>query len=139
MPARRHYFIAMPRCLLLALILAAVCPLAANPPAEDEELAHTEALLRTLGELKAQVVEMQARIDELTRQLSERKGALANRQAAPPPFGGVLGNQSNAPDRPDARPALRRCAALTREGERCSRSALPDSRYCKQHALAKMK
>lgn len=129
----------MPRCLLLALILAAVCPLSANPPAEADELAHTEALLQTLTELKTQVVEIQTRIDELTRQLSERKGALANRQAAPPPFGGVLSTQSAAPDRPDTRPALRRCAALTREGDRCSRSALPDSRYCKQHALAKMK
>lgn len=128
----------MPRGPILALLLAAVWPVAANPPSVQEELAYTEELLRTLSELKVQVVEIQAKIDEITRQLSERKGALSNRPA-PPPFGGVLSSAANPPDRPDARPALRRCAAITREGERCSRSALPDSRYCKQHSLAKMK
>lgn len=129
----------MPRFPILALLALAVCPLAANPPAAADELAYTEELLRSLSELKVQVVEIQAKIDEITRQLSERKGALASRPPAPPPFGGVLSNSSTPPDRPDAKPALRRCAAITREGERCSRSALPDSRYCKQHALAKMK
>jgi len=118
----------------------AVCPLAANPPSAEEELAHTEQLLRTLTELKVQVVEIQGKIDEITQQLSERKGALANRPA-PAPFGGVLAAPGGAiqADRPDARPALRRCAALTREGDRCSRQALAGSRYCKQHTLAKMK
>lgn len=129
----------MPRCPILALLVLAVCPLAANPPAAADELAHTEELLRTLSELKVQVVEIQARIDEITRLLSERKGALANRPAAPPPFGGVLSNNTVHAGRPDAKPVLRRCAAITRDGERCSRSALADSRYCKQHALAKMK
>jgi hypothetical protein len=130
----------MLRCPLLALILLAVCPLAGNPPSEEEELAHTERLLRQLSELRVQMVEIQAKIEEITLQLSERKGALANRpEPTPPPFGGVLSRGAIAPDRPDAKPALRRCAALTREGERCSRSALHDSRYCKQHALARMK
>lgn len=128
----------MPRGPILALLLAVVWPVAANPPSAEDELAHTEELLRTLSELKLQVVEIQAKIDEMTRQLSERKGALSNRPA-PPPFGGVLSSTTNPPDRPDAKPAVRRCAAITREGERCSRSALPGSRYCKQHALAKAK
>ncbi|HRJ21874.1 MAG TPA: hypothetical protein PLF84_22725 [Bryobacteraceae bacterium] len=61
--------------------------MAANPPSAEEELAHTEQLLRTLTELKVQVVEIQGKIDEITQQLSERKGALANRPA-PAPFGG---------------------------------------------------
>lgn len=129
----------MPRCPILALLVLAVCPVAANPPAAPDELAHIEQLLRTLSDLKVQIVEIEAKIDEITRQLSERKGALANRPASPPPFGGVLSNNSIQPDRPDAKPALRRCAAITRDGERCSRSALPDSRYCKQHALARVK
>lgn len=130
----------MSRRAFFALIVLAACPLAANPPDAEDELVHTEQLLRTLSELKAQVGEIQAKIDELTRQLSERRGALANRPAPPaPPFGGVLQRQNGLPDLPDAKPALRRCAAITREGERCSRSALPNSRYCKQHALAKMK
>ena len=118
----------------------AVYPLAANPPTAEEELAHTEQLLRTLSELKVQVVEIQGKIDEITQQLSERKGALANRPA-PAPFGGVLAAPGGTMQagRPDARPALRRCAALTREGDRCSRQALAGSRYCKQHTLAKMK
>ncbi len=129
----------MSRRAFFALIVLAACPLAANPPDAEDELVHTEQLLRTLSELKAQVGEIQAKIDELTRQLSERKGALANRPATAAPFGGVLQRQNGLPDLPDAKPALRRCAAITREGERCSRSALPNSRYCKQHALAKMK
>lgn len=129
----------MSRRAFFALIVLAACPLAANPPDAEEELVHTEQLLRTLSELKAQVGEIQAKIDELTRQLSERRGALANRPAPAAPFGGVLQRQNGLPDLPDAKPALRRCAAITREGERCSRSALPSSRYCKQHALAKMK
>lgn len=130
----------MPRRLLIALLLAAGLPLAANPPSAEDDLAHTEALLQTLTEMRTQVAEMQAKIDELTRQLSERKGALANRQPPPPAFGGILGSPSSSlPDRPDPRPALRRCAALTQSGDRCSRSASPGSRYCKQHTLAKMK
>lgn len=135
----------MPRCPILALLVLAACPLAGNPPAAADDLAHTEELLRTLGELKVQIAAIQARIDEITRQLSERKGALASRPAGPPPpppFGGVLSNhslQSDQPDRPAAKPAPRRCAAITRAGDRCSRSASANSRYCRQHALAKMR
>ena len=118
-------------CLLAALSLGAE-----PPPAVQVELAQTEETLRQLADLKEKVTQIQVQIDALILALSERRGALAN--AKPAPFGG-LAPVSAIVDRPDPKPRVARCAALTKEGERCSRAAQAGSRYCKQHALAKMK
>ncbi len=122
---------------IVALLLAALPAARAQmPDAAREELERTEQTLQELTALKSQVVELQTRLDEIIRQLSERRGALAN--AKPAPFGGVA-QPSAVPDRPDPKPRTVRCAALTREGDRCTRAAMPGNRYCKQHALAKSK
>lgn len=125
-----------------SLCSAAAClfillPVFGDPPAAvSEELQFTERTLAELQSLKSDVQSLQSGLDTLITALSERRGQLRN--AKPVPFGGVT-PVSNVPDRPDSKPSTVRCAALTKEGTRCTRPALPGQRYCKQHALAKQK
>mgnify|MGYP002399911389 CR=1 FL=1 len=124
------------------LCLAAVCvfilvPALGDPPAAiSEELQSTERTLAELQSLKAEVQSLQSRLDALIAALSERRGQLQTTK--PAAFGGVV-PVSNAADRPDAKPPTVRCAALTKDGTRCTRAAMPGQRYCKQHALARQK
>lgn len=84
--------------------------------------------------LKERLAEVQRELDELVRTLSEQKGALA---AQPPAFGASSAAAFvDSPDKP--KPAIR-CAALTKDGARCTRAAVDGARYCKQHALARQK
>jgi len=72
------------------------------------------------------------RIDQLIAELSEQKGAIQNRK--PAPFGGI-GEVSGVSADP-SRPKAARCGAMTAKGERCTRPAVPGSRYCRQHQTA---
>ncbi len=125
-----------------SLCVAAACllihlPVFGDPPAAvSGELQFTERTLAELQSLKTDVQSLQSRLDALITALSERRGQLQN--AKPVPFGGVA-PVSTAADRPDTRPPTVRCAALTKDGTRCTRPALQGQRYCKQHALAKQK
>ncbi|HPT26360.1 MAG TPA: hypothetical protein PLZ95_08065 [Bryobacteraceae bacterium] len=125
-----------------SICLAAAClftllPASGDPPeAISQELQFTERTLADLQSLKTDVSALQTRLDSLIAALSERKGQLQN--AKPAPFGGVAAISTVA-DRPDSKPPTVRCAALTKEGVRCTRAAIPGQRYCKQHALAKQK
>lgn len=124
------------RCLSL-LLAAAACaaepPPAAPAPGEAERVS---ALIEELAQLKAQVSAVQERLETLLRQLSEQRGALQNRPAYD-----ALKPQATAPapDQPDRKPPVVRCAAITNSGKRCSRPAAPGSRYCRQHMLAHQK
>jgi hypothetical protein len=115
-----------------------LAPVQGDPPAAViEELQVTERSLAELQSMKTELQAVETRLDALIAALSERRGQLQN--AKPAPFGGTVSPVSSAPDRPDPRPATVRCAALTKEGLRCTRAALPGQRYCRQHALAKQK
>lgn len=127
----RKSIIAAAACLFILL------PVSGDPPASvSEDLQFTERTLSELQSLKSDLANLQSRVDILIAALSERKGQLQN--ARPTPFGGVMPANSAA-DRPDTKPPTVRCAALTKDGTRCTRPALPGQRYCKQHALAKQK
>lgn len=126
------------RACLAAVCLLSLLPAQGDPPAAvSEELQLTERALAELQMLKSEVQAVEARLDALITTLSERRGQLQN--AKPAPFGGVTTPISTAADRPDPKPVTVRCAALTKEGLRCTRAALPGQRYCRQHALAKQK
>ncbi len=121
----------------VAACLLVLLPVFGDPPAAvSEELQLTERTLAELQSLKADVQSLQSRLDVLITALSERRGQLQN--VKPIPFGGIA-PVSAVPDRPDTRPATFRCAALTKDGTRCTRPALAGQRYCKQHAPAKQK
>lgn len=122
--------------VLAACLLTILPAFAAPPEAISQELQVTEQTLAELHSLKTEIAALQNRLDSLIAAFSERKGQLLN--AKPVPFGGVPVVSSVA-DRPDSKPPTIRCAALTKEGVRCTRAALPGQRYCKQHALAKQK
>lgn len=117
------------RCLCLLLCFHVLHAVAQTPPPELERIEKT---LQTLTELKARVNAIEVEIDQLIAELSVEKGAAAN--AKPAPFGGVSELSTNRAD--PAKPKPVRCAAMTAKGERCSRAALPGSRYCKQHQTA---
>lgn len=121
------------RLLLVAILL----PLAAStqPPANAPELERINGLIEELTALKAQAAAIETRIDALLKALAEQRGAL---QQNPPAYN-ALQNLSDAPDpNPKAAP-LRRCAAITSSGKRCTRGAVENSRYCKQHQLSHAK
>lgn len=128
----------MRKCLVAAAAcLLTLLPVSGEPPASvAEDLQFTERTLAELQSLKGDLAGLQSRVDALIAALSERKGHLQN--ARPAPFGGVS-SAASVSDRPDTKPPTVRCAALTKEGARCTRAALPGQRYCKQHALAKQK
>jgi hypothetical protein len=123
-------------CVAVACLFV-LLPVFGDPPATvSEELQFTERTLAELQSLKSEVHAIQERLDSLIAALNERKGQLQS--SKPVPFGGVA-PVSVVADRPDSKPPTVRCAALTKEGTRCTRPALPGQRYCKQHALAKQK
>jgi len=123
--------------LIVAACLFTFLPASGDPPESiSQDLQAVEHTLAELHALKSDLNALQTRLDTLIAALSERKGQLRN--AKPAPFGGSV-TVSPLADRPDTRPATIRCAALTKEGVRCTRAALPGQRYCKQHALARQK
>lgn len=115
--------------LLLTLVPAGLCQ--QPPPAAPGELERVEKTLQYATELKAKLAAMSAQLDEFIAQLSEQKGAIEN--SKPAAFGGIA-NTGGAAD--PAKPKAARCAAMTAKGERCTRPAVPGSRYCRQHQVA---
>lgn len=110
---------------------------AAPPPASPcaGEADRITALIEELTQVKAQLADAEARLERLMRALSEQRGALQNRPAFD-----ALQQPSAAPaDTADRKPPTVRCAALTNSGNRCTRPAVPGSRYCRQHQLAHQK
>jgi hypothetical protein len=116
--------------ILLFLFAVPAFPQQAQTP--SAELERVERSLQTLNDLKTKVAAIEAQIDQLIAELSEQKGAIQNRK--PAPFGGI-GEVSTGPGDP-AKPKAARCAAMTSKGERCTRPAVPGSRYCRQHQVA---
>lgn len=128
------------RFALLFVLLVAAAVRAGDPPSPPPsapgEAERLSALIEELAQLKAQVSAVQERLETLLRQLSEQRGALQNR----PAFDALKQQVSAAlPDQPDRKPPVVRCAAITNSGKRCSRPAVPGSRYCRQHMLANQK
>jgi hypothetical protein len=113
----------MPLLLLL--------PLQAQAP--SSEARRLDQTIEAMQAVKQRLNELQTEVDGLLRLLSEHKGALT---AQPAPFGGPAATAAAViePDKP--RP-VSRCAALTKDGSRCTRAALPGARYCRQHGLAR--
>jgi len=100
-----------------------------TPPPELERVERT---LQTLADLKTKVAAISAQIDQLITELSEQKGAIQNRK--PAAFGGIVEVSGVSAD--PSRPKAARCGAITAKGERCTRPAVPGSRYCRQHQTA---
>jgi uncharacterized small protein (DUF1192 family) len=117
------------RCICLFLCVYQPFAIAKAPPPEIERIEKT---LQALTELKTKVSAIEHEVDQLIAELSEEKGAAAN--AKPAPFGGISSSYVDSAD--PAKPKPVRCAALTAKGERCSRAAVPGSRYCRQHQTA---
>jgi hypothetical protein len=126
------------KALVYTILILAVLPILAWQPPKtvSEELQTVERTLAELQSLKNDLQATEARVDALIALWSERKGQLQNTH--PPAFGGS-GPYSSEADRPDVKPATVRCAALTKDGTRCTRPAVPGQRYCKQHLLARQK
>ena len=125
------------RRLLIVCTLATVTLAPAQnqgPAAPKPELAQVEKTLQSLNELKAKVAAISTELDQLIAEMSELKGSLATTKG-PPAFGGMDGGGSVLVAA-DGKPKMARCAAITAKGERCTRPAVPGSRYCKQHQVA---
>lgn len=118
--------------LVLLSIRALADPPAAPAPGEAERI---NTLIEELTQLKAQVAAVESRLEALLRALAEQRGALQHR----PSFDALKPPAESTPDAPDRKPPVVRCAAITNSGKRCSRPALPGSRYCRQHQLAHQK
>jgi hypothetical protein len=127
------------RELLILLLAGRVMGQAAGgPPAASScagEADRITALIEELTQVKAQLADAEARLEKLMRALSEQRGALQNR----PAYDALKQTAEPAPDAPDRKPPVVRCAAITNSGKRCSRPAVPGSRYCRQHQLAHQK
>jgi len=111
---------------------------AGGPPAASScagEADRITALIEELTQVKAQLADAEARLEKLMRALSEQRGALQNR----PAYDALKQTAEPAADAPDRKPPVVRCAAITNSGKRCSRPAVPGSRYCRQHQLAHQK
>ncbi len=120
------------RFLLIALIL----PLAlAGQQQSKPELERLNGLIEELTVLKAQAAAIETRIDTILRALAEQRGAL---QQDPPSYN-ALNHLSGEPDPKPQAAQVRRCAAITSSGKRCTRGALDNSRYCRQHQLSHAK
>lgn len=119
------------RGLLVSLALVTASAQAPSPEAQ-----RIEQTLSSLQAMKARLNEMQSEVDGLIRALSEQKGQLS---AQPPAFGGSAATSTAYADSPDKPKPTVRCAALTKEGDRCTRPAVSGARYCKQHALSRQK
>jgi hypothetical protein len=120
------------RLFLTAILL----PLSASPQAAQTkpEIERLNSLIEELTALKAQAAAIETRIDGILRALAEQRGAL---QQNPPAYN-ALEHTSDADPKPQAAP-VRRCAAITSSGKRCTRGAVEGSRYCKQHQLSHAK
>ncbi len=111
---------------------------AAEPPAASAcagEADRITALIEELTQVKAQLADAEARLERMMRALSEQRGALQNR----PSFDALRQTAEPPADAPDRKPPTVRCAAITNSGKRCTRPAVPGSRYCRQHQLANQK
>ena len=123
---------------LVALILLVLLCTPAFPqqaPAPAAELDRVERTLQTLADLKTKVAAIETQIDQLIAELSEQKGAIANRK--PAAFGGMSDAGPGTAD--PAKPKAGRCAAITSKGDRCTRPSVAGGRYCRQHLLAHQK
>ena len=122
------------RAIAIAILLLFAAPAfpqqTQTPPPELERVERT---LQTLTDLKSKVAAISAQIDQLIAELSEQKGAIQNRK--PAPFGGILESSGGGSADP-SKPKATRCGAITSKGERCTRPAVPGSRYCRQHQVA---
>ena len=115
---------------ILLLFAAPAFPQQTQTP--PPELERVERTLQTLADLKTKVAAISAQIDQLITELSEQKGAIQNRK--PAAFGGIVEVSGVSAD--PSRPKAARCGAITAKGERCTRPAVPGSRYCRQHQTA---
>lgn len=121
------------RLAAVLLLLTLVCPAFAQQPEAKPvpgELERVDQTLQYATSLKAKLAAIEAELDQLIAALSEQKGAIEH--AKPAPFGGIV--DTGPAD--SARPKAARCAAITAKGERCTRPAVPGSRYCRQHQVA---
>jgi len=130
----------VPRRALIVSLLAGCLTgkAAADPPPPQacaDEADRITSLIEELGQVKAQLADAESRLEKLMRALSEQRGALQNR----PSFDAIKQNLESAADAPDPKPPVVRCAAITSSGKRCTRAAVPGSRYCRQHQLAHQK
>jgi hypothetical protein len=117
---------------IVFLLLLAALAFPQQSQAPPPELERVERTLQTLSDLKTKVAAIEAQIDQLIAELSEQKGAIQNHK--PAAFGGVSDSSAGPAD--PSKPKAVRCAAITSKGERCTRAAVPGSRYCKQHQTA---
>jgi len=124
----------MLRRIILVVILAPMAMLCQSQPAKPE-IEHLNGLIEELTLLKAQTAAIESRIDAILRVLAEQRGSL---QQSPPAYN-ALNHLSDAPDPKPAVAPVRRCAAITTAGKRCTRGAVEGSRYCKQHQLSHSK
>jgi hypothetical protein len=121
------------RAIAIAVLLLFAAPaFPQQTQAPPPELERVERTLQTLAELKTKVAAIEAQIDQLIAELSEQKGAIQNHK--PAAFGGIVDSGGGAAD--PAKPKTARCGAITAKGERCTRPAVPGSRYCRQHQTA---
>ena len=120
------------RSLFLALLLALVATPQSQPA--KPEVERLNALIEELTALKSQAAAIETRIDTILRSLAEQRGAL---QQNPPAYN-AFEHLDEADPKPQAAP-VRRCAAITSSGKRCTRGAMEASRYCKQHQLSHAK
>lgn len=127
------------RALLTLVLVFCMAAAAADPPSAPAagETERLSAIIEELSQLKAQVAAVEQKLETLLRALSEQRGALQNRPAFD-----ILKQSAaaeTAADAPDRKPPVVRCAAITNSGKRCTRPAVPGSRYCRQHQLAHQK
>jgi hypothetical protein len=116
--------------VLLAFLLAAVA--CAAQPATNQQLR------QALVAMKAKVAELQAQIDQMERLLGSTAVSSPG-VALPSTASGLAGVAPSAsPARSSSPTGVRgavrqQCAATTKKGTRCSRTASPGSAYCWQH------
>jgi hypothetical protein len=119
---------------LFALTLLLTAGTAVSEEKPPTELERTEQLIEKLNELRGKASTLENEIDNVLKALIEQRGSLQN-----PKTYNALEHVQAEGDAPDAKKPAVRCAAVTAKGDRCTRAAVPGTRYCKQHELAKQK